>query len=124
MSLALAAVALRAGLRMRARRRQRQRPLAALRRAHIRLAKPAVLLVVVGFVAGPLSAAYLRDWSPFGTLHAWLGVVAAGLFIATAVLGLRLERGSSRAVERHALLGALAILLGGLAAMAGIVLLP
>jgi len=123
-SLALAAVVLRTGLRMRARRRYGQRPQAALRRAHIRLAKPAVALVVVGFLGGPISAVFLRDWAPFATLHAWLGLVAAALFVAAALLGLRLERGRSRDVDRHALLGAFAILLGGLAAMAGLILLP
>jgi len=123
-ALVLAALALRAGLALRRSRRGASPRPPALRRAHLRLAKPAVALALVGFAGGPLSAAFLRDWPPFGSLHAWLGLVAAGLFAGAGALGLRLEGGRSRSLDLHALLGGLALLAGALAAVAGFVLLP
>lgn len=90
----------------------------------MRLAKPAVALVLVGFAAGPLSAALLRDWTPFASFHGLAGGVAALLFVAAAIQGRRLERGRGDARQAHALSGALALLLALTAAVAGFVLLP
>ena len=132
-SLGLAAAALRLGLALRRDRRSRlhglarapeARPRGALRRAHLRLAKPAVVLICLGFVGGPLSMWALRGRPPFGTVHALLGVTAALLFAATAVLGRRLELARGRPLEAHALAGLLALLAGAAAAVAGFVLLP
>ncbi len=123
-SIALCALALRAGLQLRRARRGRARRRAETRRRHLRLAKPAVALIWIGFLAGPLSSAWLRDWTPFGTFHAWLGLVAALLFGSAAWIGRGLERGRSRAVELHGWLGGLAVLLAAVAAVAGFVLLP
>lgn len=123
-SLALAAVALRTGLALRRARTRRGRKTSAMRRAHLRVAKPAAVLVLVGFVGGPLSAAYLRGWEPFGSFHAWLGLLAAGLFGAAAAVGHRIEEGRSRRFDAHALLGMLAMLAAAIAAVAGFVLLP
>ncbi len=95
-----------------------------LLRAHLRLAKPAVVLIGVGFLAGPLSALWLRNWTPFGSFHAWLGILAAVLFATTAILGRRLERGRGRAVEAHAILAGLAVMAAAVAAVAGLILLP
>lgn len=122
-----AALALRAGLRMRRLRTSGARPERGLLAAHLRLARPAVVLLLVGFLGGPLSALWLREWTPFGTFHAWLGVVAAGLFAGTGWLGLRMQRGRlrrDRGANLHGLLGVLGMLVGGLAAAAGMVLLP
>jgi hypothetical protein len=123
-SIALAGLALRAGLRLRRRRVARARRPKDLLHAHLVLAKPAVILVGVGFLAGPVSAYWLRGWTPFGTFHAWLGLLAAGLFATAALLGRRLERGRGRPVEAHAIAGGLAFLVAAVAAVAGFVLLP
>ena len=123
-SILFCGAALRAGLVLRrARRFAAPRPRNA-RAAHLRLAKPAVAAVLVGLVAGPLSAVLLRNWEPFGTLHAYLGLLAAGLFAAAAAIGHRIEMGASRAFDAHALLGMLAMLAALIAGVAGFVLLP
>ena len=132
-ALALAAFALRAGLRIRNARLSRAagshpspasaRP-ADLLRAHLRIAKPAVVVVLIGFAAGPASSFWLRGWDPFGKFHSWLGLTAALLFAATAVLGHRLEQRRGGRSDRHGLLGLLAVLVAALAAVAGMVLLP
>ncbi len=80
--------------------------------------------MLAGFAAGPASMAWLRGERPFGTAHALAGCVAAVLFVATAILGRRLERGTGRPVDAHALLGVLALLAAAVAAVAGFVLLP
>ncbi len=123
-SLGLAALALRAGLRLRrGRRRADPRRPDAMRR-HLRLAKPAALGVALGFLGGPLSMALLRGRSPFGTAHAWIGIVVVLLFGATALLGRRLEKGRPASRDLHAALGLAAVLLGAAAAVMGFVLLP
>ena len=122
--MTLAVLTLRAGLALR-RARQRRGPRdPRLRRRHLRLAKPAVVLVLAGFVGGPISAVALRDWQAFGSFHGLLGLVVAALFLAAAVLGHRIERGHASAFGAHAWLGALAVLGAALAAVAGFVLLP
>jgi hypothetical protein len=123
-SLALALLALRAGLRLRRARLGLLQRSPGLRRRHLRLAKPAAALVLAGFLLGPVSAAWLRGWDPFGSFHGVLGLLVASLFGAAAVLGRRLERGRSRAAELHGWLGALAVLGALVAAVAGFVLLP
>ena len=129
LALTLAALALRAGLQMRGRRRRGDAPGRGLLQSHLRVARPAVLLLLAGFAGGPLSALLLRDWRPFGTLHAWLGLVAAGLFAAAGWLGWKLQTGTvrgerARIASRHGLIGALAMLAGAVTAVAGMVLLP
>jgi hypothetical protein len=123
-SLALAVLTLRAGLALRRARRGRAPRDPRLRRRHLRLAKPAVALVLAGFVGGPVSALWLRGWEPFASFHGVLGLAVATLFAAAALVGWRLEHGRSRAFEVHAMLGALAVLGAALAAVAGFVLLP
>ncbi len=126
-ALALAALALRAGLRMRRLRTRGAKLERGLLATHLRVARPAVLLLLAGFLGGPLSALFLRDWTPFGTFHAWLGLVAAALFGTAGWLGLRMQRGRlrrDRGARLHGLLGTLAMLFGALAAAAGLVLLP
>lgn len=124
-SIALAALTLRAGLRLRRTRVRRTRRPPNLRARHVRLAKPAVLLIGVGFLAGPASALWLRDWKPLHTFHAWLGLLAAVLFASAAVIGRRLERGGRRTqVETHGIVGGVAVLVAAIAAVAGFVLLP
>jgi len=123
-SLLLTLAALRAGLGLRRARRGLSRRDPSQRARHLRLAKPALWLVLVGFAGGPLSMAWFRGERPFATAHAFLGLTAAALFVATATFGLRLERGRSLAFDAHALLGVLAMLAAAIAAVAGFVLLP
>ena len=123
-ALALAAATLRAGLALRRRRRRRLRPLPELRRRHLRLAQPALILLLVGFAGGAVSAVALRGWDLLSSFHGVLGTAVAALFAAAAWLGRGLERGRSRAFDAHALLGGVAVLLAAVAAVAGFVLLP
>ena len=123
-AIALAALALRAGLALRRGRQTRARRSHALYAKHFRFAKPAVLLGVTGFVLGPLSMWALRGRAPFETVHAFFGVTAAALFVATGLLGWRLEHRLSRSVEAHARLGLALVLAAAAAAIMGFVLLP
>jgi hypothetical protein len=122
--LATAAAALRLGLRLRRARLAGLRRPPELRRRHQRLARPAVAALLVGFAAGPVSSVLLRGWDAFHSFHGFAGFTAAALFACAAVLGQRLSRGRSRAVDAHALLGTLAVLIAALAAVAGFALLP
>ncbi|MFP8879444.1 MAG: DUF4079 family protein [Myxococcota bacterium] len=123
-SIALCTLALRAGLALRRTRVKRRRRTADLLSAHLRFAKPAVVVIAIGFAAGPISAVWLRDWAPISTFHSWLGIVVFALFVSAAVLGRRLERGRGRPVEAHAILAGLAVLFAAAAAIAGFILLP
>lgn len=123
-SITLAGLALRKGLALRrARLRHTRREPDALRR-HVALAKPAVAMLLVGFVAGPLSMLTLRGRDPFETAHGWIGATTIALFVAAAWMGRRLELRRSRAVDTHAVLAALAVLAAAVAALTGLVLLP
>lgn len=123
-TLLLAAATLRLGFRLRSMRHAKQRRPPELRRRHLRLAKITIPFVVVGFLSGPISALLLRDWTPFGSFHAWIATASALLFLAAAVVGRKLERGQSRSLDLHGLLGLAAVLAAGLSAIAGFVLLP
>lgn len=123
-SVVLALLALRAGLVLRRARAARRPAPRGARQRHLRLAKPAVVLVLIGFAAGPVSSVWLRGWSAFESFHGMLGGLAAALFAATAWYGRRLERGGVAARNAHALAGVLALLAAALAAFAGFVLLP
>jgi hypothetical protein len=123
-SLGLALAALRAGLVLRRARGARRPAPRGARRRHLRLAKPAVVCVLLGLAAGPVSAVWLRGWEAFATLHAWLGLAAALGFAGAAATGRRLEAGRNDARQTHALLAGLALLAGAVAAIAGFVLLP
>ena len=123
-SIALAALALRAGFVLRrARAAPRPAPRGA-RQRHLRLAKAAVVLVAIGFVGGCISAVWLRGWSPFATFHGVLGALVLALFAAAGAHGWLLERGRGGSRQAHALFGALALLGALVAAIAGFVLLP
>jgi len=139
-AIALAALALRAGLRLRAARRGAPsaraagaEARAALRARHILLGKIAVLAIGLGFGGGIASVVWLRGWQVFGSAHGLVACAALALFVCTAVLGRRLERGlkngpesgaGSRARQRHAAAGLLALLAAAAAFGTGFVLLP
>jgi hypothetical protein len=123
-SLALAAAALRAGLRLRRARRLGQKRSAAVYRRHLLLAKATLVCVTVGFGAGIASSVVLRGWSALATAHGWLAVAALASFLTTGLIGWRMEHGYGRAVEWHARLAALSVLLAAAALGTGLVLLP
>jgi len=123
-SIVAAATALRLGLRLRRARLAGARRPPELRRQHLRIARPAVVALLVGFALGPISAVALRGFEPFDTFHGAVGVATAALFACAAWLGHRLAVGRSHARDLHALLGGLAVLCAALAAVAGFVLLP
>ena len=126
-ALLLAGAALRKGLAMRKRRIAGDPPQRSLLVSHLRMAKPAVALVLLGLISGPVSSVWLRDWSPFETFHGLLAGLAGLLFAAAGWWGWRLEKGRLRredGANLHGLLGTVAMLLGALAAAAGMVLLP
>ncbi len=123
-SLALAAAALRAGLALRRARRLGKQRTAESYRRHLRRAKPALVLLVLGFAGGIASSLGLRGWDAFGTAHGLVASAALASFLATGTLGWRLEHGRSRAVEWHARLAALSVLLAAAAIGTGFVLLP
>jgi len=122
--IALSVWALRAGVEVRRARRIGVGRIPELRRRHLRLAKPAAALILLGFVAGPLSMWLFRERAPFGTLHAGLGVIVASLFLATAWLGRRVEQGRLDVATLHGRLALAAVVAAGVAAVAGFVLLP
>jgi hypothetical protein len=124
LALALAAQALRSGLALRTARRRGRPPRPAERRAHLRVAKPAALLLLVGLPLGPLSAVWLRGLDAFGTLHAAVALLAAALFAAAAWLGHALEHGAVARREAHAAVALAAVLAGAAAFATGFVLLP
>jgi hypothetical protein len=123
-AILLAAAALRAGLALRRARRGGARRRAGELRRHLRLARPAVALVLIGFLAGPISAVWLRGWAPFRTAHAALAVLAAALFATAGLLGHRLAHGRGGSPDRHGLVGLLAVLAAVAAFGTGFVLLP
>jgi len=136
-AIALAALALRAGLRLRALRGGREgagaaatEARAALRARHILLGKIAVLAIGLGFGGGIVSVVWLRGWQVFGSAHGLVACAALALFFCTALLGRRLEKaiesgaGHGRTRQRHAALGLLALLAAAAAFGTGFVLLP
>jgi hypothetical protein len=123
-ALGLCLVALRAGLALRRAHASRRPPPPGTRALHLRVAKTGVVLVLCGFVLGPLSVAWFRDWTPMSSFHALLGGLAALLFAGAGLQGRRLEAGERDARRSHALLGGAAVVLGLTAAIAGFVLVP
>ena len=123
-SLALTLVTLRAGLVLRRARRRGQRRSGEAYRRHLRLAKPALALLALGFAGGIASSVGLRGWQALDSGHGLVACAALAALLGTGALGWRLEHGRSRAVEWHARLAALAVLLAAAALGTGLVLLP
>ena len=123
-SLSLALATLRRGLALRRARKRGQRRTAEAYRRHLRLAKPALVLLGVGYAGGIASSVLLRGWDAFDTAHSLVASTALAVLLTTGTLGWRLEHGRSRAVEWHARFAALAVLLAAAAIGTGLVLLP
>jgi len=130
-SLSLALLALRTGLLLRRARLRRIPAPRGTRATHVRVAKVAVAMLMLGFLAGPLSTLLLRGWTPFATFHGFAGATAGILFAVTARKGRALERGPARGGANdphnrdvHAILALASVGCGAMAAFAGFVLLP
>ena len=123
-TIAIVYAAFRKGQAMRRARLRGTRREPAWRRQHLRLAKLALVLLVLGFVDGVASAWFLRAWSPLQTLHAWVGIGTLTLFATLGFTGRALEQGRSREVSRHGWIAVGALLAAGLAFATGFVLLP
>ena len=120
--LAFALFVLRDGLRVRRARLLRQR---VDSRRHRRLAPVVVLLVELGFLSGLASMAFLRERTPFQSLHAWLASGALLGFAGGGALGLALERRGRPSLRNwHALAASAGLLFGLAAAVAGFAILP
>lgn len=121
--LAFTILALREGLRV---RRGRLAGRGVDARRHRRLGRSAVPLAIAGFGLGLASMAWLRPGqAPAGSVHFALALPAIVGLAAGGALGLRLERGASPATRRwHAWLGALGLVLGLAAGVAGLAILP
>ena len=124
LSLSVSLLTWRAGLALRRARLGPGKRTKEMRERHLRIAKRAVAMDFAGFFLGVGSAWFLRNWIPFQTAHAWIGLAATSLFVSSAVVGRRIELGQSRAIELHARLTLAAMLAAGLAAFTGFVLLP
>jgi hypothetical protein len=121
--LGLVYLALRSGLAMRRlRQRAASRDFGLLRR-HLAMAKPGVVLALLGFLGGGVSSVTLREWELLESFHGIAGAVVVILFSLTAAFGRRAEKGEGNPTV-HGLLGVLAVLVASLAAVAGFVLLP
>jgi len=120
----LAFRALQIGIDIRKRRGSGRKVERSARAMHLRLGKLSVVLLVIGFVGGPISAVWLRDMRAFATLHAWLGVTSVVLFVALAHHGRALERGRAASRAAHGRLAVAACLAAALTSLAGFVLLP
>ena len=101
-SLALAWLALRAGLALRRGRRLGARREGRLLARHLRLAKLALTLLPIGFAAGVSSAVALRGWPALGGAHGLISSGALALFLAAGLVGRKLERGRVANPDVHA----------------------
>jgi predicted acyltransferase len=120
--LALGLAALREGLRMR-RLRLRRRPSDA--HSHLRLARPFVVLVALGYGSGLASMAWLRGEELYTSPHAALTTAALVALLLAGALGLRLERQPAPLLRLiHLVCGSTGMLLALAAAVAGFDILP
>lgn len=123
-TLVMAIVTARLGLEIRRRRRNGRRVGGELRARHLRFGKRTLVMVGIGFLAGPVSMALLRDRDPFQSLHSMLGIIVLGLFAWTGWSGRALKGGNRDARDIHRIAAASSVAAAMLAAVAGFILLP
>lgn len=129
-SIALAFSAFRLGLRLRAARLGRigaagaGETRRALRRRHLRRAKLAILMLVIGAIGGPVAMRLLLGRPPFRSVHALFGGLTLAFFAATFVTGRRLEQGTGQEHDAHGAIALASILAAAATAVAGFVLAP
>ncbi|HEB88520.1 MAG TPA: DUF4079 family protein [Deltaproteobacteria bacterium] len=119
-----AIAAARHGLEIRRRRLAGRPPGRALRDRHLRLGKRAIVMIGIGFVAGPISMLLLRDRAAFDSFHGVLGVIGLGLFAWTGWSGRSLAGGNHEARDIHRIAAASSVATAMLSAVAGFILLP
>lgn len=120
--LALGIAVLREGLRIR-RARLGSARMSSVR--HRRLAKLFVPLAALGFAGGAASMRWLRHGNSFESVHSLLALGALTGLVSGGLLGLRLERRPSQRVRAlHSICAGIGLLLGLVAGMAGIAILP
>ncbi len=120
----LLALALREGLGLRKARLRGDGIGAGARMLHVKVARIAVIALVVGAALGPVSVLYLRGFEVLSSLHAWVALSVASLGVATGVLGWRLFRGNGSSAEVHGWLGLVTVFGTAAAFLTGFVLLP
>lgn len=123
-TLAMAVVTARLGLEIRRRRLKGRRVDGDLRSRHLRLGRRTLVMVGIGFLAGPVSMALFRDQNPFESLHGILGIIVLGLFAWTGWSGRALSRGNRDARDIHRIAAASSVAAAMLSAVAGFILLP
>ena len=123
-ALGMAIVTARLGLEIRRRRMSERRVDGGLRARHLRFGKRTLVMVGIGFLAGPISMALLRDESPFGSFHGILGIIVLGLFAWTGWSGRALAKGNRDARDIHRIAAASSVAAAMLSAVAGFILLP
>jgi hypothetical protein len=124
LSLVTAIATARLGLEIRKLRLAGEPAGAPRRRRHLRLGKLTLLMVAVGFVAGPLSMILLRDRAIFDSFHSILGIIVAGLFAWTGWSGRALARGNQEARDIHRIAAGSSMAVAFASAVAGFTLLP
>ena len=124
LSVGIAGTALRFGLKMRRARQRQGNRVATDRPRHLLYGKIAVGLISFGIVGGAVSMGLIRGEETFQSFHSWVASAVVVLFIATAIIGHKLEAGDRSVVEAHALFGVLACLAAAVATVAGFILLP
>jgi hypothetical protein len=91
---------------------------------HLRLARPAVWLLVLASTLGLATAVLVRDMKPLATGHGWAAMVATLGFAGTGLIGRGLVLDRSRRRQLHVAFSLLGLGLGLIAAVLGIELLP
>lgn len=123
-TLVMAILTARLGLEIR-RRRISGRPVGGdLRVRHLGFGKRTLVMVGIGFLAGPVSMAFLRDRDPFESFHGILGIIVLGLFAWTGWSGRALAGGNRDARDIHRIAAASSVAAAMLSAVAGFILLP
>lgn len=123
-TLAMAIATARLGLEIRRRRMNQRQVGGELRARHLRFGKRTLLMVGLGFLAGPISMALLRDREPFESFHGILGIIVLGLFAWTGWTGRALAAGKQEARDIHRIAAASSVAAAMLSAVAGFILLP
>jgi Protein of unknown function (DUF4079) len=124
LGLALAWWTLQRGLVIRDARVKKRAPPAGATQRHLRLARPAVWILVAASVLGLASAVFVREMKPLHTGHGWAAVVATLGFAGTGLIGRELVKDRSRRRQLHVAFSLVGLGLGLLAAVLGIELLP
>lgn len=91
-------------------------------KTHMTLGALYVSTLLFGFLLGPVMAV-LAGFSPFQTLHSYIGIAIAGLVIAGGSLGVYLSKGAERVRFIHMTIQLTSLALLAFQAATGIMLL-